>query len=147
MLYIRLHGSCAPEDSGLGMVRLKARYVLFEILYPSPGTAVADGKHVLQALRSSIETNFGELGTGRCQSTLAVRYYNPKTSSGIIRIAREQAPIVQGALTHLRQIKGSSVVVRVTHVSGTMKKCEQRAVAIRRAEIVRRHRQDTAKMK
>lgn len=117
------------------MVRLKARYVLFEILYPEDGM-VKDSKAILQALRASIESNFGELGAGRCQSTLAIRYYNPRTSSGIIRIGREQAPIIQAALTCLRHIKNCAVVIRVTHVSGTMKKCEQRAIDIRRAEIM-----------
>lgn len=118
------------------MVRLKARYVLFEILYPTGKNQKVEGNQLMQTLRSSLETFFGEMGAGECQTTLALRYFHTNTQAGIIRIGRNQAPLIQGALTFIRTIGGVEVVVRVTHVSGTIKKCKRRALGIRKGEVV-----------
>ena len=117
------------------MVRLKARYVLFEILYPTSKSQKIEGSQLMQTLRSSLDAHFGELGAGECQTTLALRYFHSKTQAGILRIGRNQAPLIQGALTYIRSIGGIEVVVMVTHVSGTIKKCKIKALDIRKGEL------------
>lgn len=117
------------------MVRLKARYVLFEVLRPDSQGRKIEGKAVLKAVKSIINSHFGEFGIGQCQAMLALRYYNAQSGLGIIRIGRSQAPIVQGALTYIKEIGSQPVVIRVMHVSGTIKKCEIRACNLRKQEL------------
>lgn len=122
------------------MVRLKTRYILFEILYP--GNAKLDGsalslrnpaaglssRTLFREIRSSIQVNFGELGLGQTQSTLSLRYYSPQTQTGILRVTREHARMVQGALAYICVLEGKSVIIRVLRVSGAIKKSEQAAI-------------------
>jgi hypothetical protein len=63
----------------------------------------------------------------------AVKYFSHVTSTGIVRVARENYRMVWAALTYLREIQGRPVVVRVVRVSGTIKKAEMEAV--RRAKV------------
>lgn len=134
------------------MVRLKSRYLLFEVLYPdqltysSPSSAGdvphvlacmqlrqpplnLDARRLLHAVKASISTNFGTQGDGQVKSTLAIKYFSPRTSTGILRVARDHFRIVWAALAYLTEIEGKRVVVRVIRVSGTIKKCEQAAIA------------------
>jgi ribonuclease P/MRP protein subunit POP5 len=74
------------------MVRLKTRYLLFEILYPdelsdveleskasveralrSPTLPNVDARKLLKLFKQSIEVNFGDLGLGYVSSTIASR--------------------------------------------------------------------------
>lgn len=115
---------------------MKARYVLFEILHPAPQGRNVEGKAVLKAIRSTVDSHFGEFGTGQCQAMLALRFYNAQSGLGIIRVGRSQASIVQGALTYIKELGGHPVVIRVMHVSGTIRKCEIRASDIKRQELI-----------
>lgn len=54
-----------------------------------------------------------------------------------MRCAREHFRIVWAALTLLREVGGRAAVVRVVHVSGTIKKVERAAVARAQADIAR----------
>lgn len=159
------------------MVRLKSRYLLFEVLYPEqlrpaqfysqsrsePTQSLhtsenktdgstpqdpsqlppeiltfmqlrqpainLDSRRVLQILKNSISTNFGVHGAGHTKSTLAVKYFSPRTSTGIIRVARDHVRLVWAALSYINEIEGKKVVIRVVRISGTIKKCEQAAIA------------------
>lgn len=122
------------------MVRLKTRYILFEVIYPSnpdlssssislrnPDTGLSS-RNLFREIRTSILVNFGELGLGQVQSTLSLRYYSPKTQTGILRVSREHARIVQGALAYISALEGKPVIIRVLRVSGAIKKSEQAAI-------------------
>lgn len=121
------------------MVRLKARYVLFEILYPGNARlqyrGTTDSKAFMRELRGAIETYFGEYGSGQCQNMLGLRFYNPTTGLGILRVGRGQERIVQAALTMIREIGGLPVLVRIRHVSGTVAKSQEHALEISTEEL------------
>lgn len=134
------------------MVRLKTRYLLFEVLYPNElqledlsdkeKTAVAlrqpskvDAKAITKLLRYSIEKYFGEYGLGVVASTIAVKYFNPTTSKGIIRVSRPHFRLVWAALSYIDKIEGRDCIITVSRVSGTIKKVEQRAIAKNRESL------------
>ncbi|CDR44693.1 CYFA0S15e01574g1_1 [Cyberlindnera fabianii] len=128
------------------MVRLKARYILFDILYPpttkpleryserdtllalhstSPGLS---SRTIADIVRKQIQIYFGDHGAGVVGLSLMVKYFSPKTSTGIIRCSRDHYQLVCAALTMINSIGSKDVIVRVVRVSGTIKKCEQAAV-------------------
>ncbi|EDK43826.1 conserved hypothetical protein [Lodderomyces elongisporus NRRL YB-4239] len=136
------------------MVRVKHRYILFDILYP-PNSSLASHnesfhdyatsqqkslltlhrssspdilyKNILSTIRKSLETHYGELGAGSAGQLMSVRYFSNKTSTGIIRCDREQVELIIGAMTLITKIDNCSenVIFRCLHVSGTIKKCEE----------------------
>jgi ribonuclease P/MRP protein subunit POP5 len=57
-----------------------------------------------------------------------VKYFSPTTSTGIVRVGREQYRLVWAALTFLKEIKGQPCIISVVHVSGTIKKAEIEAM-------------------
>jgi len=57
-----------------------------------------------------------------------VKYFSPTTSTGIVRVGREQYRVVWVALTFLKEFKGQPCIISVVHVSGTIKKAEIEAM-------------------
>ena len=129
------------------MVRLKTRYILFEILSPSttvpsvePGVISDDfilldahkvspqeisAKSIVQELRSSLRLNFGDYGAARANSLLQIKYFSNSTSTGIIRCLREDVDLVLLALFFINSVNGvENLILNPVKVSGTIKKIE-----------------------
>lgn len=109
------------------MVRIKYRYLLFNILYP-PSVATSSKEHDLQApspsyilisqpspahlsagllvhlIRTQIQALFGDHGLSVTQAALRIVYFSPKTSTGILRVPRADFRLVWAALTFLTVI-------------------------------------------
>ncbi|KAK9447496.1 ribonuclease P/MRP protein subunit [Limtongia smithiae] len=109
-----------------------SRIMLFHRPSPAAVTLIA----VQAAVRDCVNRSFGDLGAGLVRATLAMKYFSPATSTGIIRVARDHFRIVWAALTLLTEIEGVRVVATVEHVSGTMRKCEK-VVIQKNREITR----------
>ncbi|KIW64040.1 hypothetical protein, variant [Phialophora macrospora] len=113
------------------MVRIKQRYLLFNILYPSPSppktTATTttgtqptpppayilfsrpSPSHLSAPLLSTIvrhelQTLFGDHGLSVTQAALRVVYFSPTTSTGILRVPRAHFRMVWAALTFITAI-------------------------------------------
>ena len=122
------------------MVRLKHRWLLFEIIYPNdpstiPFSAASQNvstKLLTDVLRQQISYNFGDHGSGLVSSSLSIRYFSAATSTGIVRVSRDHYRMVWAALTFIRDLAGRECVITVRRVSGTVKKAEE--------EILRRDR-------
>ncbi|CUS20799.1 LAQU0S01e14906g1_1 [Lachancea quebecensis] len=135
------------------MVRLKSRYVLFEVLYPEAEAFESENnvdvlskrdillrhhqvtparvtvKTILQELRRVIQFNFGDYGSGKVNSLLQIKYFSNRTSTGIIRCSREEYEIVVIALTLMNKIDEiEGVLLNPIKVSGTIKRIEQYAI-------------------
>jgi ribonuclease P/MRP protein subunit POP5 len=140
------------------MVRIKHRYLLAQILYPSPTTTTTtttsksivpdsiifhaptpshiSASTLLHLLRTQISLLFGDYGSGVLAAGLSVRYFSNATSTAIIRCPRAHYRLVWAALTFLTELpaarNGASgaekCVLRVVRVSGTIKKVEEEAV-------------------
>ncbi|ODV78426.1 uncharacterized protein CANTADRAFT_26532, partial [Suhomyces tanzawaensis NRRL Y-17324] len=139
------------------MVRLKQRYILFDILYPpseEPDKTLTEDFHnfsrsqndallslhqsspasisqktLTNALRKTIQEVYGDFGSGTAAMQLTVKYFSNKTSTGIIRCGRQSHRVVVAALSMINTVEGNSVIIRCTRVSGTIKKCEQYSIA------------------
>ncbi|KAK6331680.1 hypothetical protein TWF718_002226 [Orbilia javanica] len=150
------------------MVRVKQRYLLFTILYPSsPQSTTNNGSNssskptqsmifhspspanltrtsLASIIRSSISNNFGDWGIGQCGS-FAVKYFSQATSTGILRITRDNYRTLWAALTYVRELCGQPAVIKVVRVSGTIRKAELEAVKLAEETIrrVKREVRDT----
>jgi ribonuclease P/MRP protein subunit POP5 len=115
------------------MVRLKHRWLLFEIIYPIdpstiPFSAASQNvttKLLTDVIRQQISYNFGDHGSGLVSSSLSLRYFSAATSTGIVRVSRDHYRMVWAALTFIRELAGRECVITVRRVSGTVKKAEQ----------------------
>ena len=131
------------------MVRLKSRYILFEILYPPTDISVEESlskgdillshhraspaevsiKAIIQEIRRSLSLNLGDYGSAKCNSLLQLKYFSNKTSTGIIRCHREDCDLVIMALMLMSKIGDvDGLIVNPVKVSGTIKKIEQFAM-------------------
>lgn len=145
------------------MVRIKHRYLLFNILYPSndssapaptppisyisihrPSPAHVTARHVLSTLRNNISNIFGDHGLGVTQSSLKIVYFSPATSTCILRCPRAQFRLVWASLTFLDSLPGerygdprTPCVVQVVRVSGTIRKSEEELLRRARRDLVR----------
>lgn len=136
------------------MVRLKQRYIFFDILYPpappessrdknrddfygfsesqssallslhKASPSTINPKTITQTTRKVIEDHFGDVGAGTVGLLLTVKYFSNKTSSGIIRCSRQNHEMVVAALSLMNNIQGMNVIVRCPHISGTIRKCQ-----------------------
>ncbi|CAI4055634.1 hypothetical protein SUVZ_01G0330 [Saccharomyces uvarum] len=131
------------------MVRLKSRYILFEILYPPTDADVEESaskgdillshhraspaeisiKAIIQEIRRSLSLNLGDYGSAKCSSLLQLKYFSNRTSTGIIRCHREDCDLVIMALMLMSKIGDvGGLIVNPVKVSGTIKKIEQFAI-------------------
>ncbi|EEB08634.1 RNase P and RNase MRP subunit [Schizosaccharomyces japonicus yFS275] len=127
------------------MVRFKSRYLLFEILYPEHKQfheipAVPSGNQLTSSLlskqiRAAVHENFGDHGLGSVQSNLSIKYFSPRTSTGILRVARQHYRIAWAALTLIHELLGQKVVIRVVRTAGTIKRAEMAAIERNASDI------------
>ncbi|KAL3228613.1 Ribonuclease P/MRP protein subunit POP5 [Nakaseomyces bracarensis] len=133
------------------MVRLKSRYVLFEILYPPAELKDEDfrrmedvmmGYHrrtanyndinsraIIGEIRRVLQYNFGDLGSGKLNSLLHLKYFSNSTSTGIIRCHREDLSLLLITLALVNRIGDTDgIIINTVKVSGTIKKLEQFAI-------------------
>ncbi|KAK6455197.1 RNase P and RNase MRP subunit [Scheffersomyces xylosifermentans] len=151
------------------MVRLKQRYILFDIIYPPTADSVEfssfstshsnalltlhqtspasiSPKTLIQAIRRTIQDNYGDFGAGTAGLSVSIKYFSNKTSTGIIRCGRSSFQTVISALTLMDKIESSNVLIRCIHVSGTIKKCEEYSIK-RSRELMRLLSKDTSTIK
>lgn len=144
------------------MVRQKNRYLLINILYPTPRNASGVSKqpdvvqfhqpssaklepHVLvRAIRDQVTMHFGDYGTGMTSASLAVKYLSPATSTAIIRVTRSHWRLVWAALTFMKKLPkpvDEACVIQVVRVSGTIRKAEEEAIRRAREAVLKARRQ------
>ncbi|GAA6060865.1 hypothetical protein JCM10212_006245 [Sporobolomyces blumeae] len=106
---------------------------------PPPPPTVTESA-LIHLLRESLSVNFGDVGAGEVGGTFSIKYLSPTTQTLILRVSREHYRTLWAALTLLRRVGGREVVVRVVHVSGTIRKVQHAAIALDRREILLSHR-------
>ncbi|KAK9771228.1 hypothetical protein AB5N19_10944 [Seiridium cardinale] len=130
------------------MVRIKERYLLVNILYPTdlstepspkipdlvvlnqPTTDYLQRNALLNEIRAQVASLFGDYGSGAITS-LQLKYLSPATSTFILKVNRAYYRLVWTALTmmdHVPVRNGKLCTFRVVHVSGTMRKLEEEAI-------------------
>ncbi|KIW21246.1 hypothetical protein PV08_01826 [Exophiala spinifera] len=153
------------------MVRIKHRYILFDILYPSTTTTTTTSPSTLSTpqppsfilfshpspshisaqlllanVRSSIQSVFGDHGLSVTQPSLRIVYFSPSTSTVILRVPRAHYGLVWASLTFMDTLpgpqRGSPAVRCVTRVVRV-------SGTIRKSEeeVLRRARRDIVRAK
>lgn len=139
------------------MVRLKSRYVLFEVIL-SPHISHVDEderehetspftrhnillshhrpcpkeisiKTLIQEIRHSLQLNFGDYGSGKIGSLLQLKYFSNNTGTGIIRCHREDVDTLVASMTLINKVGDiENIIINPVKVSGTIKKIEQYSI-------------------
>lgn len=132
------------------MVKFKSRYILLEIITIS--THIKENlnidninnltKNINKFVHNSIRIKtdnlankiltdtkifFGELDFGKLKSNFQVKYLNSITNLVIIRVGRENCKMLETVLLLINKIDGKDVKLRILHISGTIKKLEEKA--------------------
>ncbi|EON61013.1 hypothetical protein W97_00223 [Coniosporium apollinis CBS 100218] len=141
------------------MVRLKNRYLLINILYPTsaPATSVSGTvpdalkfyqptsdkltpQLLLRLIRDGVAELFGDYGAGMIGGSLQVKYLSPPTSTAIIRVTRSHYRLVWAALSFVTKLPkplDTPCVIHVMRVSGTIRKAEEEAIRRARESVLR----------
>ncbi|KAJ1499425.1 hypothetical protein HMI56_004397, partial [Coelomomyces lativittatus] len=121
------------------MVRLKHRYLVFQIHSETPFTFTEESNSPPETLkhwiRKEIKLNFGILGLGLVQSSLTVPYYSPVTGIAILRSSRDHASMVWHTLTLITELNNHPCKITCIHCSGTIKKTIQAAIKYDQQQI------------
>jgi len=133
------------------MVRFKNRYVLGRIewldrehmdLSGKSGEKGIGSTDIFRALRSVVEKVFGQFGFATIQSSLQVKYWNEKTGSCILRVARDQSMALISSLAHVREIKHTPCTWHTLHISGTIRKCQRTLYLQNKETLILRDMED-----
>ncbi|KAJ1676013.1 RNA-binding protein pop5 [Spiromyces aspiralis] len=125
------------------MVRFKNRYLCFEIDYETHNRPTGTARvsltipELASIVREHVRENFGDYGLGSILGAFTVKYFSSFTNVGIIRVARDHYHMIWSALTFINYIKGTRCMVRVIHLSGTIKKSQLAAIKHDRSMIHR----------
>jgi RNase P/RNase MRP subunit POP5 len=109
------------------MVKFKSRYFLIENLFEEDKIRTIEPQKMLKILRTEVEQYFGDIGVGKLNKNLQVKYVNNMTNLMIIRVGKEYCKLVTTVLNLINQIEGDKIRLHILAISGTIKKCEIKA--------------------
>lgn len=113
------------------MVKYKSRYILTEIVGIN-----SKGVHTAYRFKPEVISDkilkeclffFGDNGLGKLKKNFQVKYVNEITNLVIIRIGRDELKLLHSILSLLSEIDNKTIKARIIHVSGTIKKIEEKA--------------------
>lgn len=108
------------------MVRLKHRYVVCQVLLnDSTQGTILSARDVVAALRSSIQTLFGDMGAGGFGNSATIKFFDDKSRIFVVRIPRESEIEVRFALTSINTINKTPLVLRTLRIAGSSRTCLQ----------------------
>jgi ribonuclease P/MRP protein subunit POP5 len=118
-------------------MRFKNRYLLCELQWENGKLLESVSSYtILNAIKESIEVNFGDLGLGRCLQSLQVKYYNYLTGLCILRVSRDHFHLMMASLTFLSQIQQRPVNFHTLRVTGTIRSCQKFAIDYNRRQLM-----------
>lgn len=126
----------------MGMVRFKNRYLVIHISFEEGKLENFNAHFVCAIIRDSIELNFGDEGYASIIPSLSVKYYNPLTGLGIVRVGRDHFRKAWLAITWIGDIKKQFCCIRTLHVGGTIKSCQKFAINYDKQEIRKLYSKD-----
>ncbi|XRB24359.1 ribonuclease P/MRP protein subunit POP5 [Pseudoscourfieldia marina] len=91
----------------------------------SGSSSASSGSSLLfQAIRASIQANFGDVGAGCALATLSVRDFDAKTSTAVVKCAAKQHAEVRACLTFINNLCAQPVIMQTLAVCGSARTCE-----------------------
>jgi RNase P/RNase MRP subunit POP5 len=86
-----------------------------------------DPGKLVQTIKNKVQSLFGDIGLGKINKNLQVKYVNNITNLVIIRIGRDNLKIMLTTINLLNQLEEQTVRLKMIAVSGTIKKIEIKA--------------------
>ncbi|CEG85106.1 RNA-binding protein pop5 [Rhizopus azygosporus] len=110
------------------MVRFKHRWILFQvnqdpviengqIVYPRTSLRLND-QMISRAIYNQIEIYYGQFGKGL--GSVAVKWYNPDTRIGIMRIPRDYTNMYLSTMFYMNKVASVPCSISILRVSGTI---------------------------
>lgn len=125
------------------MVRFKNRYLLCVLEHDASDASLLQqvtSRAILQSVRQSLLSNFGDVGSGHASPALAVKYWSPVLGLALIRASRDHFRSVWAAVTLLTGLdclpETVTVRFRVVHTGGTIRSCQKEAAEFSRQLIL-----------
>lgn len=116
------------------MVRFKNRYLLCAVEFDqnkSDELQKLSSREIYSTVRSSVESNFGDIGAGQSLPVLSVKYWSPHLGFAIVRASREHYTTVWSAITLITGFPSSTLRtssrISVVHVGATIRACQRAA--------------------
>ena len=116
------------------MVRVKRRYILFELIFESKDDYVnfdrsINERHIMQVIRDSIQQLYGDYGLAILNQSLSLKRFNKQTKIGILSCYRHSYQILFNSLFLIQDIHKVKCIFKTHHLSGTIRgslKCLQK---------------------
>ena len=111
------------------MVKFKSRYLLIELKFENEKQIKnIETTRLIQIIKKNVQICFGDLGLGKINKNLQVKYVNNYTNLVIIRVGRDHLKLLWTVLSLINTFDDNETVkMHILKVSGTIKKCEQNA--------------------
>lgn len=123
------------------MVRVKRRYVLFEVLPAeeelNQRQLTINEKEILAAIRDAISMIYGDFGLSSVIKSLHLKRFNPQTRIAIITCKRGPHLMLLSAMPFVRMVAKLRCSLRTLHLSGTIRGCLKALRTIHRREIAK----------
>ncbi len=108
------------------MVRVKRRYILFEIIpnnYKLMDKLLITEKEIIESMRECVERLYGDLGLSSILQTIQLKRFNINTRTGVLSSKRSNHTIITTSLPFIRKVKQIDCIFRTIHISGTIRGC------------------------
>ena len=110
------------------MVRVKRRYILFELVFGCKDDSVnfdrsINERHIIQAVRDAVQQLYGDYGLGVISQSLVLKRFNKQTKIGILSCYRHSYRNLFNALLIIQDVLKVKCIFRTHHLSGTIRGC------------------------
>ena len=128
------------------MVVTSTRFLLVRVQFldgrPTPTLSVLN-----TAIRDSVIENFGDFGSGLVLSSLQTRHYTPHAELCCVRVARQHARMVRGAISLVRFIQRQVVILTVVQICGSSRTLRRAMLSVLKEHTIHLDRGDAAARK
>ena len=111
------------------MTVTKERFLLVRCAALGEQKLPAAAQVVQAGIRDSVQENFGDFGVGCILTLLQVRHYHSETGLLLVRVAREHASMLRGAITLVCFLQHQPVRLAVIRASGVLRRSPARPPA------------------
>lgn len=110
------------------MVRVKRRYILFEIMpsdqrFERQIDLKLSERDIIFAFRQTILMIYGDLGLGSVLKSLHIKKFSSATRIGIVSVQRGQHTLLTSSVAFIKKIKDLNCSIRIVRLSGTIRGC------------------------
>lgn len=107
------------------MVRVKRRYILFQIITDKSNRYDPTAEELISSLQQPFTLMYGVFGCGHVWPVLKVMFWIPEKKMGIFRVPRDWSEKFINFLQSLSVINDVPLEIKVHHVSGTIDQAQR----------------------